>query len=113
MMSTGCWAQTEWSLCIFYTQRGTLVSRAVALVLLVAASMLEAGAARSRRRNQKFWKGRQRFDRNNDDYYRSSDGDLVYVGKGAAGGHQVNMGFKFPTQPTTVSRLQCVASGQS
>ena len=81
-----------------------MASRAVALALVVAVSATETDAA-ARRRNQKFWKSRQR-DRNSnsdDDFFRSSDGDLVYVGKGAAAGHQVNMGFKFPTRPTTVS----------
>ena len=77
----------------------------MAMALVVAALATEADA--SRRRNQKFWKSRRR-DRNRntdgDDFFRSSDGDLIYVGKGAAAGHQVNMGFKFPTRPTTVSR---------
>jgi len=81
----------------------TLTSRAVALALVVVAVAASTTDAAARRRNQKFWKmNRQNRDRNGDDFFRSSDGDLVYVGKGAAGkGQQVNMGFKFPTRPTT------------
>lgn len=78
----------------------------MALALVVVAVAASTTDAAARRRNQKFWKmNRQNRDRNGDDFFRSSDGDLVYVGKGAAGkGQQVNMGFKFPTRPTTVSK---------